>query len=112
MCDNLQQMITMGPTTLPTHKDVVIGMRYDTAFLGMYDRWLDYHPGNALFQQVASQCAPFHQNHRHNNNDEDDNTMTALAQHCVQHVQHVISNTNDGRFLQQDFWMGEWRVMF
>mmetsp|Transcript_43523 Transcript_43523/g.52753 ORF Transcript_43523/g.52753 Transcript_43523/m.52753 type:complete len:362 (+) Transcript_43523:322-1407(+) len=100
--EELDVMISAGPTTLPQRNDVLLGSRYSANFLGAYDRWLDYHPGNTVFRQVTFQMAQLY----------DDLVVTAsdLGQALLGQVESVITRKN-GRFLEQDYRTGDWRVM-
>jgi hypothetical protein len=91
----LDFMISNGRTTMPTRNDVLIGTRYDAQFLGSYDRWLDYHPGNVQFLQTVSQYATIW---------EPDTTWNIVST-------IMKKRDEDGRFLQQDFRTGDWRIM-
>lgn len=84
--------ISAGPTTLPTNRDILAGSRFDAMYLGIYDKWLDYHPGNVQFRTQIDHCSRM---------------PIALDETCVQ----FILNTTRGRFLEQDWRSGYWRIM-
>ena len=46
-----------GPSTLPHRRDVLIENRYGSAFLAMYEDFIDGHPGNRLFQHYVAASA-------------------------------------------------------
>ena len=84
--------ISAGPTTLPTVADILLGTRYDAMYLGAYDRWLDYHPGNFDFRAQVHHCSRM---------------PVSLDQKCID----SILTTKLGHFLEQDWRNGEWRIM-
>ncbi|KAI2498615.1 putative membrane protein (DUF2061) [Fragilaria crotonensis] len=94
--DHLQSMndtsISVGPTTFPRRMDVLVGNRFDAMYLGVYDRWLDYHPGNVDFQSKIIHCSRM---------------PVALDQKCID----LILNSNVGHVLEQDWRTGCWRIM-
>lgn len=97
-------MVSNGPTTLPTRNDVLIGTRFDAEFLGSYSQWLDYHPGNVKFRQAATEHASmFAMCKRY--------IGPSAARGIIEKVVDPIRNNLQGRFLQQDFRTGDWRVM-
>ncbi|CAB9527310.1 expressed unknown protein [Seminavis robusta] len=97
-----------GPTTFPDRMDVLFGTRYDSPYLGSYNRWLDYHPGNQIFQAaVASRAAAYPIF-----NSNDNNHQPVLLQKLVDDaLAEVSKNTNGGRILQQDHLSGDWVVL-
>ncbi|GAX09311.1 hypothetical protein FisN_32Hh007 [Fistulifera solaris] len=86
------------PTTLPQRTDVLIGTRYDAAFLGSYDQWLDFHPGNMRLIQWAKQNAEFYKSNH-------DSALWSLFE------ESHLKDLEKGRFLLQDYRTGDWRVM-
>jgi hypothetical protein len=98
-------MTSTGPTTLPQRSDVLIGTRYDADFLGSYDRWLDYHPGNAVFRGLVSQVmTPLH------SSSSKQVLKTDFGRRLVRGIVDAIADT-DGRFLLQDYRTGDWRIL-
>jgi len=95
-------MISSGPTTFPYRNDVLFGTRYDAKFLGSYDRWLDNHPGNVRLAHAVKDAAMLYVT---------PGLDPALSRQLVHHVKTVVEEENSGRFLQQDFRTGDWRVM-
>jgi hypothetical protein len=95
-------MTSTGPTTLPQRSDVLIGTRLDADFLGSYERWLDYHPGNAVFRQLVSNVVyALHPAKAF--------LQTEFGQRLVYVVVDQITE-KDGRFLLQDYRTGDWRI--
>ena len=92
--------LLQGPTTLPTRNDVLVGTRYDADFLGSYNMWLDYHPGNELLRDLATLHAATYTAYR----------TTGLRRNVVHSIVDQILMT-DGRFLGQDYLSGDWIVM-
>jgi len=95
-----QPALLQGPTTLPTRNDVLVGSRYDAEFLGSYNMWLDYHPGNVLLRDVAATHASIYVAYR----------TKGLGQTVLQQVAKQVQK-NGGRFLGQDYTSGDWIVM-
>ena len=48
------------PTTLPERMDVLIGSRFDAKFLGSYNNFLDYHPGNKYWKILVKKFSQFY----------------------------------------------------
>ena len=46
-------MVVSGVTTLPSRFDVLAGSRLNARSIGAYQQWLDYHPGNRLFNEFV-----------------------------------------------------------
>jgi hypothetical protein len=86
------------PTTLPQRTDVLIGTRYDAPFLGSYDQWLDFHPGNMRLIQWTKQNAGFYKSN-HNS------ALWSLFE------ESQLKDLEKGRFLLQDYRTGDWRIM-
>jgi hypothetical protein len=84
--------ISDGPTTLPTYLDFLIGTRFDASYLGAYNRWLDYHPGNVVIRTQVEHCSQM---------------PTALESACIEY----IHDNKQGKILQQDWRTGDWRIM-
>jgi hypothetical protein len=96
-------MTSTGPTTLPQRSDVLIGTRLNADFLGSYDRWLDYHPGNAVFRQLVSNVVASLRPAK-------DVLQTEFGQRLVYVVVDQVTE-RDGRFLLQDYRTGDWRIL-
>lgn len=84
--------ITTGPTTLPEPDDVLVGSRFDAAFLNAYNSWLDYHPGN---RNMAALVEP-------------SSVLSATIWNPL--IAWILQQV--GRVLQQDWRTGEWRVFY
>jgi hypothetical protein len=92
-------LLSTGATTLPVKEDVLIGSRFDATFLGAYDRWLDYHPGNVVFRSAVADYTPLVKSYG------------GLPEIFVQQLVNSIVETTKGRFLEQDWRNGQWKVM-
>jgi hypothetical protein len=91
--------VSSGPTTFPTRNDMLIGSRYDAPFLGSYDQWLDYHTGNVAFREAADKVAGVYK------------TLGPVFRSHLINTVVKESTLLGGRFLQQDYETGDWRVM-
>ena len=91
--------LSIGPTTLPSKEDVLIGSRFDSKFLGSYNQWLDYHPGNAKFRSVIFYYGSLLHSYR--------GLPDSFSDELVNSTLASIS----GRFLEQDWRNGQWKVM-
>lgn len=95
--------VSKGPTTFPQRHDILIGTRYSAPFLGAYDRWLDYHPGNVVFRSAALERGSLYRNYLCHK-------AIAFSGRLEQEVFEEATEL-DGRFLQQDYRTGDWRAM-
>jgi hypothetical protein len=96
--------ITKGPTTYPNRYDVLVDTRYDSETLGSYSRWPDYHHGNQIFRNHISK----YPNHIYRSYEE--GLPRIFSEWMVnQTISAVVDNY--GRFLQQDYRTGDWRLM-
>ena len=95
--------VSEGPTTFPQRPDILIGTRYNAPFLGAYDGWLDYHPGNTVFRKAALDRGSLYRNYVHHGIDV---FASRLEQEVLERATRL-----DGRFLLQDYRTGDWRVM-
>jgi hypothetical protein len=77
-------------TTFPTRDDVLVGSRFDAAYLSSFNNVLDYHPGNLEFQTAL----------------QDLGSPDLIQAYMNQPVQGVTP-----RFLQQDWKTGFWSLM-
>jgi hypothetical protein len=82
--------VSAGPTTVPSREDVLVGTRFDATYLGAYDRWLEFHPGNRAFDFQIQACILM---------------PTALEKTCID------QSLKDRRLLEQDWTTGDWRIM-
>lgn len=93
---------SVGFTTLPNRADVLVGTRFDADYLGAYNQWLDYHPGNVAFQSIISVSAPLFQSYSGLPNSFQEQILS-----------DVISHMTEGsrRFLEQEPETGAWMLM-
>jgi hypothetical protein len=96
--------VSLGPTTLPAREDVLVGTRYAAKSLASYSRWLDFHPGNYAFRAEVSEIAG--QLYR----SYEQGLPPIFHQHILSHVLESVE-AREGRFLQQDYRTGDWRLM-
>ena len=92
-------LLCTGPTTLPVKDDVLIGSRFDATFLGAYDPWLDNHTGNVVFRSAVADYATLVKSYG------------GLPDIFSQQLVNSIVETSKGRFLEQDWRNGHWKVM-
>jgi hypothetical protein len=101
--------VPVGPTTLPERMDVLWGTRYDAPYLGSYNQWLDYHPGNRILKASIASRAPLYPMY---NTNEKYHSPVILLQRLIQDiVDEVAKQTDGGRFLRQDHRSGDWVVL-
>jgi hypothetical protein len=83
-------------TTVPERSDVLLGSRFDATFLGIYNRMLDYHPGNQRLQSLVTKYSnvPLHI------------ATEGVWRELQKPFQGVVP-----RLLQQDFASGYWTVL-
>jgi|UniRef100_A0A8J9TFH8 hypothetical protein len=96
------RMLIQGPTTVPHRSDVLIGSRYDAAFLGSYDRWLDYHAGNSDYLQIVENLGPLYRSYQR---------LGPFFTTQVENNLLSLVEESEGRFLQQNFRTGDWQIM-
>ncbi|KAL3926570.1 MAG: hypothetical protein SGBAC_013423 [Bacillariaceae sp.] len=95
--------ISKGPTTVPLRTDVLVGTRLASKTIGVYSRWHDFHPGNRKFMMdVSAFGGKFFRSLQL--------SFPILADTVVQGAMKDIQSDN-GRFLQQDYRTGDWRLM-
>jgi len=95
--------VSKGPTTVPLRTDVLVGTRLASKTIGVYSRWVDYHPGNRKFLRDV---AAFGGNYFRSL----ERSFPILADAIVQGAIRDIHFDN-GRFLHQDYRTGDWRLM-
>jgi hypothetical protein len=113
-----------GLTTLPRRSDVLIGTRFDTKSIGAYRKWLDYHPGNRIFDEfVDSYGGKFYHSLLHNNENSNINNSSlpssssssllpvSLTEQLSATALHMIEKQHSGRFLMQDYRTGDWKIL-
>jgi hypothetical protein len=94
--------ISTGPLALPERDDVLVGSRFDARFLGAFDRWLDYHPGNKLFRTLVSTNAEYY---------KDYSSLAPVFREEILRTVESQTTLRGGRFLSQDYQFGLWNVM-
>ncbi|CAJ1923193.1 unnamed protein product [Cylindrotheca closterium] len=95
--------VVKGPTTVPLRTDVLVGTRLASKTIGVYSRWHDFHPGNRKFMKdVSAFGGKFFRSL--------ETSFPILADTVVQGAMQDIQYDN-GRFLQQDYRTGDWRLM-
>jgi len=92
---------TLGPTALPERHDVLIGSRFDARFMGAFDRWLDYHPGNKQFRAAVANSAEYYRDYS--------GLPDVFRGKVVTNVQSLTKRR--GRFLSQDWRSGLWNII-
>lgn len=106
--------VVSGLESLPQRHDVLLGTRYDATFLGSYDNWLDYHPGNVVFRNSVARLASLYAAYTQRGATTGYGTVrTTLSQQVIQNVVDAIAveHSPPGRFLQQDWRSGVWRQL-
>jgi hypothetical protein len=104
----------------------MIGTRYDAQFLGSYNLWLQYHPGNIILQQFIQNHIHYDDVNENNTNNTSDNTKHLkssfnydsfwshhpnFAYNIVHHIIDQMRTQYHSRFLQQDYRNGDWRIL-
>jgi hypothetical protein len=93
--------VTDGPTTAPEGRDVLVGSRYDARFLRGFDGFLDFHPGNEAFSELVKARAPYFKSYV---------GLPGVFSEKVLDSVYSLTMAR-GRFVQQDYRSGDWRVM-
>jgi hypothetical protein len=101
------EMVASGSTTLPRRFDVLVGSRLNTRSIGAYQRWLDYHPGNRIFDEYVSTYGgkSFREVWRGDSLPQD------LAKEMIATGFNMLKKHRSGRFLDQDYRTGDWHEM-
>ena len=95
--------LPQGKSTLPERMDVLFGTRYDSPWLGSYNRWLDFHPGNLVFDAVVGERGYLYSIYNDERNDP-----IFLQNLLADIIDEVSAQTKGGRLLQQDHLSGDW----
>ena len=119
--------IFKGLTTWPQRNDVLLGTRYDARFLGSYDRWLDFHPGNAALRPEIRAVAPWYASQVRAWLSFSSSlslppplgavpalqASVALPRAVLEHLRREVGRHGGGggRLLKQDPRTGNWRVL-
>ena len=91
---------TAGPTTtFPERTDVLIGTRLHSPFLGAYANYMDYHPGNVVYNTAIRQATNCHRSYK------------LLPPVFQAQAQSLVQSKMRGRMLQQDWQTGDWHVL-
>lgn len=93
-----EEYLFRNPTTLPETVDVLVGTRFDSKVLGMYNQFLDYHPGNVQWRKLIDGSVGTY------------DVIPPLRLEIVHHMWELVDETG-GRFLLQDEDWGGWRIM-
>ena len=88
-----------GPTTFPERVDVLIDTRFDSPYLGSYARWIDYHPGNAVYRRAVREASEYFGSYHE------------LPPAFQGTLEKDVLNSMSGRMLKQDWQTGDWMVM-
>jgi len=97
--NNQQDVIqSKAHSTVPEKMDVLVGIRYDAKYLGIYNNYLDFHPGNRLWLEGISTFHGYIRDYPKN------------IQHLAIILIHDIVKRHGGRFLiqQED---GTWQIL-
>jgi hypothetical protein len=100
-------VVASGITTLPRRFDVLVGSRLNARSIGAYQRWLDYHPGNRIFDEYVNAYGGklFREIWR------GESLPKNLAKEVIATGFNMLKTHRSGRFLDQDYRTGDWREM-
>lgn len=104
-------------TTLPRRSDVLIGTRLSTKAIGAYKTWIEYHPGNRVFDQFVERYGGtkgFYQSllPQHGDNQTTSELPSGLSDRLVDSAFDMITKHHGGgRFVMQDYRSGNWMVL-
>lgn len=94
--------VPKGPTTYPTGNDVLFGNRFDSKWMGSYERYLDWHRGNRFYRRFIKAKAPYYHAYR--------GLPTIFRERLVSDSVQAVED-HGGRFLDQDFRIGTWHLL-
>jgi hypothetical protein len=100
-------VVASGITTLPRRYDVLVGSRLKTRSIGAYQRWLDYHPGNRIFDEYVNT----HGGKSFREIWRGESIPRSLATDVISTGFNMLKIHRSGRFLDQDYRTGDWREM-
>lgn len=100
-------VVASGITTLPRRFDVLVGTRLNTKSIGAYQRWLDYHPGNRIFDEYVNTYGGKHFREIWRG----ESLPSSLAKNVADTGFKMLDVHRSGRFLDQDYRTGDWREM-
>lgn len=93
----------VGPTALPNPTDILIETRLGSKHLGMYNDFVNYHPGNQYWRILVTGFCPYVKKYK---------MLPPVFQNAVAwHVVDLIDWETYGRFLYQDVETGNWRKL-
>jgi hypothetical protein len=96
--------VSNGPTTESFRQDVLVGTRLDSRTIGAYSRWMDFHPGNSdLLDYISDFGGPLYRSY-------EKGLPATFHQTLVDAAIQIIMKKH-GRFLEQDYRTGDWRLM-
>jgi len=104
--------------TLPRRSDVLIGTRLNTKAIGAYNTWLEYHPGNRIFDQFIEAhggTGGFYHSLLPTNSETNQTTSglpSGFSERLVVSAFDMIAKHHGGgRFLMQDYRFGDWLLL-
>lgn len=100
-------VVASGITTIPRRFDVLVGTRFNTRSIGAYQRWLDYHPGNRIFDEYVKAYG----GKRFREIWRGESLPSSLAKEVIDTGFDMLKTHRSGRFLDQDYRSGDWREM-
>jgi hypothetical protein len=101
------EMVVSGSTTLPSRFDVLVGTRLNARSIGAYRYWLDYHPGNQLFNEYIDKYG----GRRFRSIYKGESLPATMAGEVIEAGKNIITKRRRARFLGQDYRTGDWREM-
>ena len=94
---------TVGPSAFPERTDVLLATRFDAPFLGAYNQWIDFHPGNEEWRSMVDLAA---HNLPPKLHAEAAAMIVATLARRPRHMGYPST-----RFLWQDYDTGAWRLV-
>ena len=90
----------VGPTAMPNPSDVLFETRFGSKHLGMYNDFVDYHPGNRYWKKLVTELRHHYKTYA---------MLAPVFQDALaSHIVHLIDWETYGRFLYQDMTTGNW----
>ena len=104
--------ITSGLTVMPSRRDVLVGTRLASKTIGAYSRWLDFHPGNEAFLELVDDMTTLSSRTGGVSlyNSYEAGLPPIFHRLVLRNIVEEIEQY-DGKFLQQDYRTGDWRLM-
>ena len=105
--------VTHGLSVMPTRRDVLVGTRLASKTIGAYSRWLDFHPGNEAFLADVDKMMMKSSRGVGGRSLYKSYELGLPPAFHRGVLQSMIDNIAEfeGRFLQQDYRTGVWRLM-